>query len=717
MKWFFSFPLALAALGMPGPSAVWAQSGESGHADKTKTQAGSKARVQRDDDAALETVTVSGSVSASANAVASSVATRLPAGAMETPYTITSVGQQLIERSTATRLSDVMRYAATVGGTDNFGNAGEFFSSRGFRLAAGSNYFRDGMRYRKYGQVPLYDIERIEFLRGPASVLYGALEPGGVVNIVSKKPQKDFGASARLKLGQRNWRQVQADITGPASQRLRYRVQALHERADSFRDLVSSRGSGLSGQLELDVSAATRLTLRASWYDDRRTGDRGTVLARDAAGRVGIAPLPRSRFLGERYTVYDFSDFNLFAGLEHAITPRWQLRANVAHSRQKEDRVFMWFVGANSIVGPDGLLRRRVGDWHASLRGVLGRLEVRGQFDTGAFNHRLLAGMEFERFTNRRTNFIYETHPINIYRPVYSATRPPNGKPVSRQIYADRFDSHGFYVQDMLAWGDTLTFLAGLRFDQVKSKDPDRHTARDHARGVTPQLGIVFHPAPWVSPYVSYARSFKPQSGTDRFGKRFEPQKGRQWEAGIKFDWPDAKTFLTLAAYRLERFNLKMTDPQDPAYSRLSGMNRSKGLEAALHTRPMRGLDVTLNYAFTQARYVRDNAYSGKTLTDVPRHALGAFADWQLPGGWSHWAASLGLTYVGKRQGMADNSFQLPAYTLIDAGLRRSLGRQLTLTVNVKNLFDRTWYANSINTSSIGVGAPRTFFMGLEFRL
>ena len=131
---------------------------------------------------------------------------RVSASAMQTPFSVTAVDNKLIENSSAGSLSDVMRYAATVGGTDNFGNAGEFFSSRGFQLAAGKNYFRDGLRYRKYGQVPLYDIERIEVLRGPASVLYGALEPGGVINIVSRQPSRTFGAAARLRLRQHRWR-------------------------------------------------------------------------------------------------------------------------------------------------------------------------------------------------------------------------------------------------------------------------------------------------------------------------------------------------------------------------------------------------------------------------------------------------------------------------------------------------------------------------------
>lgn len=653
-----------------------------------------------------------------ADAVTASVATRLPAQAMETPFTVTSVDSELIEKTGATNLSDAMRYAAVVGGTDNFGNSGEFFASRGFQLAAGSNYFRDGLRYRKYGQVPLYDIERLEFLRGPASVLYGALEPGGVVNIVSKQPQKTFAASAGLKLGQDDYRQGVVDITGPLNERVRYRIQAMDTQADSFRDVVHSRAKGVTAQVDMDLAAATQLSLRASTYSDRRTGDRGTVLATRADGSVGFADVPRSRFLGERYAQFGFRDTHLSVGLRHQLHAQWQLRADLVHSRQDEDRTYMWFMADNAPVGTNGLLKRQVGAWDASLRGTLGRLETVGIFQTGELSHRLLVGAEFERFTNRRTNLRYETNAIHIYRPVYAETRPANGKQTLNSQYADRSESQGLYIQDMLKWRDAVTVLAGLRYDAVDSQDPDSGKNRDHAEGITPQLGLVLHPTPWLSPYVSYTRSFMPQDGVDRHGNRFVPQKSRQWEVGVKLDWQEAATFMTVAAYQLDKRNLKMTDPEDPSFSRLSGLQSSKGLEVALHARPVRGLNLTANWAYSaEARFVDDNKYAGNSRPNVPRHALGLFADYQFAGAGSRWAASAGLTYVGERQGTDNNSFQLPAYTLLDLGVRYRASRKVFLTASLKNATDRTYYTGSINATTIGVGAPRRAWLGVEWRM
>src|SRR5690606_14535476 len=239
-----------------------------------------------------------------ADTTAASVATRVPVGAMETPFAITQVPNEIIEETAARSLADALRYAGTVGGTDNFGNAGEFFSSRGFQLANGSNYFRDGLRYRKYGQVPLYDMERLELLRGPASILYGALEPGGVLNIVSRKPRAEARTTMRVRGGSWDYWQATVDTTGPVTEDVNYRLQGLYENAGSFRDLVESKSAGISGAVDFEVTPTTLVTARASWFNDQRTGDRGTVLSYQDDGRFtanngrkfDFADVPRSRF-------------------------------------------------------------------------------------------------------------------------------------------------------------------------------------------------------------------------------------------------------------------------------------------------------------------------------------------------------------------------------------------------------------------------------------
>src|SRR5690606_35505596 len=232
----------------------------------------------------------------------------------------------------------------------NFGNAGEFFSSRGFQLANGSNYFRDGLRYRKYGQVPLYDMERLELLRGPASILYGALEPGGVLNIVSRKPQDEARTTMRVRGGSWDYWQATVDTTGPVTEDVNYRLQGLYENAGSFRDLVESESAGISAAVDLEVTPTTLVTARATWFNDQRTGDRGTVLAYQDDGRFtasdgrkfDFADVPRSRLLGERFGENDFRDANLSLSLRQQLGTAWELRGDIVRSDQKEDRTYIW---------------------------------------------------------------------------------------------------------------------------------------------------------------------------------------------------------------------------------------------------------------------------------------------------------------------------------------------------------------------------------------
>ena len=490
----------------------------------------------------------------------------------------------------------------------------------------------------------------------------------------------------------------------------------MHENGTEFRDLTKSASTGVSGQIDIDLAPKTLLTARASFFRDRRTGDRGTVLTRDAQGNVDFADIPRSRFLGEPFVDNNFDDINASLSLRHEFNDNWQMRADLVHSHQDEDRAYIWAIPTDQIVGADGLLRRQIGDWQARLRGNLGRLETAGKFTLGPTRHRLLIGAEFEDFDNHRENRRYAFPSINIHHPQYLTSRPRNGRQTLNAPYASHFNSRSFYVQDIVNLGEHFTLLAGLRHDHVREKDPRANDKiRQTSDGVTPQIGLVWRPVHWISPYASFTRGFVPQDGVDRFGKAFDPQKSKQYEAGVKLDLSPGRAFLSLAAFRLERFNLKMTDPDDPAFSRLSGLQRSSGVEMTLDAKPMRGLNIILNYAYmNKARIVEDNRYAGRTIANVPKHALGLFADYAFSGTLRGLSANLGVTYVDRRFITPENNFSLPSYTLVDLGLRYAITPKIDATLNVRNLFDGTYYTGAINSTTIGVGAPRTAYAGLS---
>jgi len=649
---------------------------------------------------------------------AASTATRVPLAAVETPFTITTLPDRLIENAAAQDFADVLRYGAIVGGTDNFGNAGQFFSSRGFQLDNGSNYYRDGLRYRKFGQVPLYDIERVEILRGPASVLYGAVQPGGVVNIVSRTPQAEPEHRLRLRGGEDDFGQVIIDSTGPIGDRMRYRVQGLYEDAGSFRDILESESSGATATLEADLSSRTLVTVRASLFNDRRNGDRGVPTTVDAAGAIRIADLPRSRFLGEPFDYLDFRDINLSASLRHELNDGWQIRADVVRSDQVEDRVYIWGgpPGLDAPVPLNGVMNRTLGEWDAELEGTLGRVELAGEARLGPTRHRLLVGIEAERFDNLRSNKRFSYPSVNIYNPVYLTERP-----VTPQIgdfpFEGRFESNSFYIQDVIDIGERVVVLAGLRYDDISDANLLNGSSQV-ASETTPQLGLVYRITPGLSAYGSYARSFNPQGGADAAGNPFEPQRSEQSEAGIKWDIRRFNAFATVSAYRLEKANVPVPDPDNPGFSRLSGLQRSQGVEASLDAAPTEAFRVSINYAYSdEAKFVVDRSLAGRSIRNVPRHAIALWAEYGFSGPLDGVTAGLGATHIDERWGNDRNQFRLPPYTLIDGAVRYAVTPNVEVSANLKNIFDETYYTGSLEHRSILVGQPRTLLFGLNLTL
>ena len=659
-----------------------------------------------------------------ANRGAATTATRVPVEALATPFTVSVLPGRIIEESGARTLTDALRYAGTVGGTDNFGNAGEFFSSRGFQLAAGSNYFRDGLRYRKYGQVPIYDMERIEILRGPASVIYGALEPGGVINFVSRVPQQEAGLNARLRYGSYDYYQGVAEITGPVTQGVRARVQGFYEDAGSFRDQVDSRSKGVNGSFDLDLGPNTLLTGRASWFKDRRTGDRGIVLAfrpggqfGTAAAPYGFADVPRSRFLGEPFANNHFRDINLSAALRHDLGGGWQLRADIVRSDQKEDRIYIWAANTALIVPASGTMARTLGTWHAELKGTLGRAELAGRLVLGPTEHKLLLGGEYEHFNNDRLQSTRAYLPINIYNPTYLRQLPTLTSAISNSPYGSLFKSRGAYIQDVMEIGRHFVVMGGLRYSRVTDDNKINNMRRQSASSTTPQVGLVWRPTPMLSTYVSFTRSFVPQSGTDYLGNAFGPQTAKQIEGGVKLDARTINTVATLSVFKLDRKNLTVTDPDHPLFSRLSGLQRSKGLEVSIDSAPAEGLRITINYNhLASAKYVVDNLYVGNTIPNAAKNAVGAFASYDLSGvpGLS---LNGGMTYTSRRFGIATNAFYLPAYTLFDAGARLRITSNIDASVNLRNIADKRFYTSAINSTTIAVGSPRTVLLGLGLKI
>lgn len=620
-------------------------------------------------------------------------ATRTETPLRDIPQSIQVIPRQVLEERQVIRLQEIADNVPGVQaqpyGEGSLPNTAGFII-RGFPNNA--NTYRDG--FRDFGFINPFDvanIERIEILKGPASVLYGQNPPGGLVNITSKKPLSEPFYNPSLTVGSYEFFRPTLDISGPlnSQETLAYRLNLAYEDAGSFRDFVDSTTYFAAPALTWRIGEDTTLTFNSEYQKYDYVYDDG-LLPEPESFRV-----PISRFLGEP----DFNDGSIDAGrasyvLEHQLSEDWELRHGFA-------AVLGHAEGAR--IGPDALEDdRRTVTRAASLRDSRSQNytlqnEVLGRFNTGSVEHRVLLGAEFYR-----ERFSYEflrapIDPIDLFDPVYGA-RPGEFEKTDDVEYGT--EGVGLYFQDQIALLSNLKLLLGGRFDLTRTKYEDRlndQVTRETPSAFSPRAGIVYQPIEPVSLYFSYAKSFDPSTaifGISATGETFEPERGEQFEVGIKTDLLEGRLSATLALYEITRENVLVTDPGDRDYSIQTGEQKSRGIELDLRATPVDGWNIIATYAYTDAFVSEDTTIPVEdTLVGVPRHQVGLFTTYEIQtGALQGLGFGLGLYYVSEREATLPNTdVELPSYFRVDASAfyRRNNWK---VQLNVKNLTDIEFY-------------------------
>jgi iron complex outermembrane receptor protein len=588
------------------------------------TNAGSLPEVRVDANAEAETATTPVIGYRAKNAV---TATKTDTPLSETPQSVTVITRDQLVDQGASNLQDALNYAAGVR-SDAYGIDSR---SDGF-LVRGSEptIYLDGLQtyssgwYTATARPDPYTLERLEVLRGPAGMLFGAGTAGGVVNMVSKRPQQETYREVGVQLGSFGRKQVQADLTGAltADGDWSYRLVALHRKADTQVDYVPDDRSLVMPSLTWRPSAATSLTLQALWQKDK-TGSTAQFFPWQGTVLPNInGPLPSSRFIGEPGDGYD-TERKTFGWLfEHKLNDRWTFRQNFRASRTFNDSHYHY---ADSFSDPGGWSLDPVGQrllgryndkslaW-TSMSGIDNHVE--GHFGTGAVRHTLLVGAEYSRQRQDKTEgSVYSS--IDAYAPVYGIGYVPvtelTRKPRTTQRNA------GVYVQDQMKWNNWI-FVAGLRYD--RSTAGTAGSASETTSATSRRLGVMYTlPSGW-SPYLSYTESFTPQAGTDVDGKLFKPLRGEQVEAGVKYQPQGSATSFTASVYSLKEKNRTVFDSTNPNYGRQVDATKNKGLELELKTTLARDLDLIANYTYIDVDH---------KLTDTPRNQVSVWASTASP--------------------------------------------------------------------------------------
>ena len=669
-----------------------------------------------------------------------------------TPRSVIVLPEQILLDQKITQLDEALKNVSGVSRGDGFGGTNDDFFVRGFRR---DYVWRDGRRQSFNQRNATTDIERIEVIKGPASLTFGAIEPGGVVNIVSKQPQAQQRRYVELTLDEYGKRHVLGDFTGALDDAgtLLYRVATSYEDSETFRDDKNVERTIVSPSLTWLPTENDALTLRYNYYDETLPVDRGAIVGTFAGGERRIVDTPRSRSFGESWENSWSKGHSADLQYRHVFNPNWSIDAgytwqsNDSHDRQV--RAWDYYATDTVVAGRDiaaGTLIRNVGGngpYDVSSRQY--NFRVNGEFAPFGMDYHVVLGVDGGKTTiesgqlsgfNETANIASGAPLFNVFAPVYGLLSPD--MTLAKRTDFDH-DYRGVFVQNVLKPAEGVLLTAGIRRDRygVASLDqayddgqPDGapvYADRDWSDN-SYQLGASWEFVDGFALYASRATSFTvhPFFNDD---PRSLPQSGAQWEGGLKGNLADDCVQFTLAWFDLTKTNIPTFNPDyDGTNQRyiFIGEARSKGIEFDTTLRLTRGLNVIASYADFDYEISKDPDPDllGKTNANVAPRSGNVWGTYEFyEGAWKGFGFGAGVNYVSDRWGDDANTWKIPSYTLFDAGawyyLPVGAASSLRFQLTVKNIGDKRWYYASDGdrfAPSVNIGQPRTALFSVAYQ-
>lgn len=649
-------------------------------------------------------------------ATEASGATRTETPLREVPQSVRVVTSELIDDLGATRLADTVDYVSGIARLNDFGGTWDNYAIRGFS-STDMGYLVNGLPGSR-GYNPMRDaatVERFEFLKGPAAALYGSSEPGGTVNIVTKKPKFTRATTAELSAGTLGFARATVDTTGPINDKVAYRLNVMAEDSASRSSLIDSHKYLVAPALAWAIDSQTLLQYEGEFMRVRTPLDRGIV---NVNGKI---TLPRDRFLQEP------SDPNLHLSsnthqltLDRELTTGWRTRLGVSY----KESGFEGYAAEFGSMLADGRTLTRRNSWRTlPSRDTSANAEVEGSFHMGGLGHRMLVGVEASRlcmgmdiaYSNLATN----PYAIDIYEPVYGQAKPPVSPNISTR---ENQRNVGAYLQDEVSLGERWKLLAGVRIDNYHQSVDNLLTGRPTSQSqtaVSPRIGLTWLPTAQLSAYVSLGKSFRPNSGVDEAGNAFDPQHGRAVEAGLKWQSSDARLGATLAVFDIRKNNVLTRSPTDPNFNVAAGEATSRGLEVDAFGQLDQHWRISSSFALVNAKVTEDNAIApGTRLTNIPKvsASLLAIREDAMPWAGGRYGVGTGIVYVGSRSGNATDTYSLPAYATVKLITYWQIDRRTRVFMDVHNVFNKNYYPASWGNLAVIPGLGRQFVAGLRYQ-
>ncbi|WP_202925024.1 TonB-dependent siderophore receptor [Myxacorys almedinensis] len=674
-----------------------------------------------------EEITVTGEGARGYRVPNASTATRTDTPIRDIPQSIQVVPQEVLEDRQVRSLTEAVETVSGV--VEDFRYLGSTSGTRIIRGFSAGDTFRNGFREGNViTTVPFPTIEQIEVLKGPASVVSGFAEPGGIINYVTKKPLSEPYYKLGFEAGNFGRYQPSIDLSGPLTvdKNVLYRFIASYERQDSYQEFANSAVTTIAPSISFKLGERTDLNL---YYEYSRFF--GDPIVRYAV-RLSDDSLTPRRFHPNYPEVNEFESISHKAGytLTHGLSDNWQIRNSFAATIASFKVRDIFRTG----VIDDRFLTFAAFDGDLSDYNYFAQIDLLGKFQTGSIAHQLLIGFDFNSFREDYVNSINlnaNIPPLDIRNPDYRAlrTRP---ELFPEPTYVIDRKSYGVYLQDQIAFSDNLKLLIGGRYDWISdgtgtiSPDNVVNIPVQNDGAFSPRVGLVYQPSKNVSLYASYTRSFNPAIGRNPDSRPFEPTRGTQYEVGVKTDFLDGRLSATLAAYNITKTNVLTPDP-DPILAQRGfqvqvGEQRSRGIELDVAGQILPGWKITASYALTDATVSVDNSVIsnvGNRLANVPLNQASLWTTYEIQkGDLQGLGFGFGLFYVGERQGDLANTFQVGDYLRTDAAVYyRQNG--FNAAINIRNLFNID-YANSAafgDKQSIDRGEPFTIIGSISWEL
>jgi iron complex outermembrane receptor protein len=676
------------------------------------------------------------------NRTRASSATKTDTPIMETPVSIQVVPRAVMDDQKTSRIKDALENVSGVRTQSTLG-MGTGFILRGFRT---SSTYRNGLLAGFGGLQSEFDtsnLESIEVLKGPASVLYGRAEPGGLVNVTTKKPLDSPYYSLEQQIGSYDFYRTQWDATGPVTddKSVLYRFTGSYQNNNSFRDFISDDRVNAAGAVTWKLTDATDMTLSVEGMEQNFQADLGVPVI---GKRPASVPINRSYGSDPNDPLDNQSKVYVGTEINHRFNEDWAIHSRFLANLEHADQIFINPAPAfgNAFQADGHTLNRNIFYQSTDVETYHTNLDLTGKFDIGPTQHQTLVG--FDYFQQRSDYAIFgdfiNPNPalaLDIFNPRYgispalfqNAYNTTNFPGTNLTISENEW--YGAYFQDHITLWDKLHIMGGGRYDWAKTGNVTADSANVSAaapipfrkdEGFSPRVGILYQPIKELGVYGNWTTSFGANNAPAADGKTFEPQIGEQFEAGVKTQLFDERLIATLAYYHLTKDNILVNDLSTPnLFDKLANKQRSQGIELDLTGHVTDALSLVGSYAYTDARIVKDftGGTQGNRANNIPEHSGSMWLKYDLNG----YAVLRGLSFglggiaAGQREGDNANSFQMPGYVRMDAfaAYRWNIKKtRVTAQFNLRNLLDKEYYestdlnANVSPRNGVYIGAPLT---------